>query len=211
MPPSTSSRTQTPTKPPALSRQLPWMLLLGGATGLAAALALILERMALLKDPDHIPACSINPVLNCGSVMSTWQAEAFGFPNPLIGIAAFSALAAVGAVLLTGGTLARPAWIALVMGAAAGLVFVHWLIYQSLYVIGALCPYCMAVWVVTIAAFWSVLVHVASAGHLGRGPFIRAFNRTLGAYHGAALTAWYLAIVALILVRFWSYWRTLLV
>ena len=40
-----------------------------------------------------------------------------------------------------------------------GVVFVHWLIFQSLYVIGALCPYCMVVWAVTIPIFWYVTLH----------------------------------------------------
>ena len=38
------------------------------------------------------------------------------------------------------------------------MVFIHWLIFQSLYRIGALCPYCMVVWAVTIP----LLVVVAS-------------------------------------------------
>ena len=49
-------------------------------------------------------------------------------------------------------------WIGLTIGTLIGAAFVHWLIFQSLYRIGALCPYCMVVWVVTI----SLLVVVAS-------------------------------------------------
>ena len=41
-------------------------------------------------------------------------------------------------------------WVGLAAGTLLGAVFVHWLIFQSLYLIGALCPYCMVVWVVTI-------------------------------------------------------------
>ena len=41
-------------------------------------------------------------------------------------------------------------------GATAGVVFIHWLIYQSVFRIEALRPYCVVVWVVTITAFWSV-------------------------------------------------------
>ena len=37
------------------------------------------------------------------------------------------------------------------LGIALGLLFVHWLIVQSLVVIGALCPWCMVAWVATIA------------------------------------------------------------
>ncbi len=46
----------------------------------------------------------------------------------------------------------------LAAGTLLGTVFVHWLIFQSLYRIGALCPYCMVVWAVTIP----LLVVVAS-------------------------------------------------
>ena len=42
----------------------------------------------------------------------------------------------------------------------------HWLIFQSLYVIGALCPYCMAVWAVTIPICWYVTLHNLERGHL---------------------------------------------
>jgi len=43
---------------------------------------------------------------------------------------------------------------------------VHWLIFQSLYRIGALCPYCMVVWVVTITVFWNVTLHNLTREHL---------------------------------------------
>ena len=47
-------------------------------------------------------------------------------------------------------TLPRWYWAGLAAGTLLGTVFVHWLIFQSLYRIGALCPYCMVVWAVTI-------------------------------------------------------------
>ena len=47
-------------------------------------------------------------------------------------------------------SLPRWYWVGLAVGTLLGAVFVHWLIFQSLYRIGALCPYCMVVWAVTI-------------------------------------------------------------
>jgi uncharacterized membrane protein len=114
----------------------------GGLIGLAASLVLTVEKIALLKSPDYIPTCSIDPILSCGSIMRTEQAEAFGFPNPLLGITGFAVVLTVGVVLLAGAELPRWFWLGLQAGATFGVVFVHWLIYQSLYVIGALCPYC---------------------------------------------------------------------
>ncbi len=49
-------------------------------------------------------------------------------------------------------------WRGLAAGTAVGAGFVHWLVHQSLYDIGALCPYCLVVWAVTIpVAVWTVL------------------------------------------------------
>ncbi len=64
------------------------MLVVAGALGLTASLVLTIEKFSLLADPTYRPSCSINPVISCGSVMSSPQAEAFGFPNPLLGSSA---------------------------------------------------------------------------------------------------------------------------
>ena len=86
--------------------------------------------------------------------MRTAQAAAFGFPNPVMGVASFPVVAAAGALVLSGVRLPRWFWLALQFGVTVGLAFVAWLIVQSLAVIGALCPYCMVVWTVTIAIAW---------------------------------------------------------
>jgi uncharacterized membrane protein len=132
------------------TRALAWWLLASGLIGLVAAFVLAVEKYALLADPTYVPSCSLNPVLSCGSIMASPQAEAFGFPNPLLGIAGFNVVAATGAALLAGARLAEWFWAALQLGVFAAVVFVHWLIFSSLYRIGALCPYCMIVWAVTI-------------------------------------------------------------
>ena len=64
----------------ATDRRLAWLYMVGGAIGLLAAAVLLIEKVALLKDPTYVPSCSINPILSCGSIMQTSQAEAFGFP-----------------------------------------------------------------------------------------------------------------------------------
>ena len=94
----------------AASRPVAWTLTVAGGIGLAAALVLLVEKLALLADPAYIPSCSINPVLSCGSVMRTEQAAAFGFPNPIIGVVGFTALTCVGVVALTGAALSWWFW-----------------------------------------------------------------------------------------------------
>ncbi|WP_300642707.1 vitamin K epoxide reductase family protein [Nocardioides sp.] len=134
-------------------RTLRWLLTVTGVVGLVAAFTLTVEKIALVADPSYVPTCSISPVLSCGSIMSTEQAELFGFPNPLMGLVAFSVLITSGVVLATGARLPRWYWLGLQGGATLGLVFVAWLVEESLYDIGALCPYCMVVWAVVIRLF----------------------------------------------------------
>ena len=192
-------------------RLLAWLLLLGGLVGAAAALVLTVEKLALLRDAAYVPTCSLNPVLNCGSVMRTEQAEVFGFPNPLIGLLAFPVLAAVGAGLLAGAGYRAWFWAGLQVGVTAGMAFVGWLVFQSLYRIGALCPYCMVVWVAVIAAFWYVTL-ANLTGTLGTQPSSRGGRvvRGLVANHAVILTAAYVLIAALITHRFWDYWSSLI-
>ena len=72
-----------------------WVLI-AGVVGLTAAVTLTVEKIELLINPAYVPSCSINPVLSCGSVMVTPQASAFGFPNSLIGIVAFTVVVVTG-------------------------------------------------------------------------------------------------------------------
>jgi uncharacterized membrane protein len=194
--------------PPVLTdRLIGWVLTVGGLAGALAAFVLTVEKVALLKDPSYTPSCSINPILSCGSIMTTAQAEVFGFPNPLLGVATFPVLAATGAAVLAGARLPRWWWLAVQGGALAGAGFVHWLFFQSLYRIGALCPYCMVVWVVMIVTFTYLTLHNAERGRL---PGLRRAVRPLLRVHSAVALLWVLALTALIAVRFWDYWRTLL-
>jgi uncharacterized membrane protein len=189
-----------------LPRALPWLLLLGGGVGFLAAFILTVEKIALSADPTYQPSCSINPVLSCGSVMTTPQASAFGFPNSLIGIGGFAVVAATGAALLAGARLRGWYWAGLQVGVAFGAVFVHWLIAQSLYRIGALCPYCLVAWAVTIPVFWYVTLRNLNAlGDRLPGP-LRQATRRMSAVHAVLLTGWFLLVTSLALQRFWDFW-----
>jgi uncharacterized membrane protein len=183
-----------------------WVLI-AGVVGLAAAVTLTIEKIKLLENPAYVPSCSINPVLSCGSVMVTPQAAAFGFPNPLIGIVAFSVVVVSGVLAIAKVPLPRWYWAGLAVGTTLGVVFIHWLIYQSLYTIGALCPYCMVVWAVTIP----LLVVVASIALAPAGAQERnAVARVVHQWRWSLVALWFTALILLILVRFWDYWSTLI-
>ncbi|MHA6626594.1 vitamin K epoxide reductase family protein [Pseudonocardia sichuanensis] len=195
---------------PLVTRAIGWILTGAGGIGTLAAFALILDRIALLEDPAHVPSCSINPLLSCGPVMDSPQAEVFGFPNPLIGLVAFPVVATTGIVVLAGVALPRWYWLGMQAGTTAGVVFVHWLIAQSLYRIGALCPYCIAVWIVTITAFWYLTLHNLATARSGVPSRWRRAGSAVASYHSALLVGWFLLIAGLIANAFWSYWVSLL-
>ncbi|UUO04114.1 vitamin K epoxide reductase family protein [Mycolicibacterium novocastrense] len=189
---------------PSVGRPSAVWILIAGVLGLAAALALTVEKIELLIDPEYIPSCSFNPVLSCGSVMITPQASAFGFPNSLIGIISFTIVVVTGVLALAKVELPRWYWAGLAVGTLLGTAFVHWLIFQSLYRIGALCPYCMVVWAVTIPLFVVVAV-IALAPQRGN-----TVARVLHTWRWSLVTLWFTGLLLLILVRFWSYWSTLI-
>jgi uncharacterized membrane protein len=181
-----------------------WWVLIAGVAGLTAALTLTVEKISMLTNPSYVPSCSINPVLSCGSVMATPQASAFGFPNPLIGIVAFSVVVVTGVLAVGRTALPRWYWLGLAAGTLLGVVFVHWLIFQSLYRIDALCPYCMVVWTLTIPLF--VVVSSIALRPLGR----YAAVRMLYLWRWSVTALWFATLILLILVHFWYYWSTLI-
>lgn len=191
-------------------RRLAWGLVTGGLVGFVAAAILLIERLRLSQDSDYVPTCSINPVLSCGSVMESAQASLLGFPNPIIGVAAFPVVVTTGMVLLAGGRLMRWYWLGLQTGVTAALGLVAWLVFQSLYRIGALCPYCMVVWAVVLPLFVYVTLRNLSVGVLGRRAAEGRAVAVLRDWHAPLLLLAYLLVIALITERFWSYWSTLL-
>lgn len=190
-------------------RRLGVLLLVAGLIGLAAATQLAIEKFRLLENPFYVPPCSLGEAVDCVAVMRSDQSEAFGFPNPFIGIAGFSALAAAGLIIVTGGRLARPFWLVMQAGLVFGVVFVHWLIFQTLYRIGALCPYCMAVWAVTIPAFWYVTLHNLT-GLAERPTAVGRVAAHLRRGHAVVVSAWLILVAALVAERFWAPWDSIL-
>ncbi|MEB3069084.1 vitamin K epoxide reductase family protein [[Mycobacterium] vasticus] len=181
-----------------------WAVLIAGAIGLVASLTLTVEKIRLLTDPGYVPSCNLNPVLSCGPVMATSQASVFGFPNPLMGIVAFTVVAVTGVLAVAKIELPRWYWVGLTLGTLVGAGFVQWLIFQSLYRIGALCPYCMVVWVVTM----SLLVVFAGFAH--RPDAQRFISQHLHRWRWTFAALWFIALFLLIFLRFQDYWLTLL-
>ncbi|GAA4432512.1 hypothetical protein GCM10023169_38310 [Georgenia halophila] len=188
-------------------RELAWLLVIGGLLGLWAAVELVLSEIKVAGDPNAVLACDVNPIIGCGSFITTWQAHALGVPNAVIGTVAFSAVLTIGVLFLAGVRPARWFWVALTVGAAGAIGCVFWFQYQAFVDIRMLCPYCLVVWLVTIPIFVNVLARAVQAGHVRVGERLRRF---LVLERWLIVALWYLIVVVLAVVVFWSQWMIVL-
>lgn len=131
-------------------------LIIAGAVGLTAAFALTLEKIHKLLHPEEAASCDFSVIVQCGKNLGSWQGSLLGFPNPLIGLMAWSVVITIGVSLFAGARYANWFWRGLNIGAAGALAFVIWLFSQSVFVLGTLCPWCMVTWFAAIPFFWVV-------------------------------------------------------
>jgi uncharacterized membrane protein len=180
-----------------------------GILGWVAAFSLVLERIHVASTPDATLSCDINPFISCKSVMLTAQAQLFGFPNPIIGLAAFFAPVVLGFAILAGARFALWFWRAFLVGIALGFAFVLWLFVQSTFVIHVLCPYCMVAWVAMVPLFWRLFLWAAAEG------IVTVPVRSVGFFVRWADSAWVFTLVTELLAvitivfSFWSLWPIL--
>lgn len=146
---------------------LPIVLIITGLIGWYSAFQLTLDKFAVLVNPEADLDCNLSVLVQCGANLASWQGAVFGFPNPVLGLSGFVAPIAVGVALLAGATFARWFWIAFNVGVAGALGFCVWLMSQSIFSLGTLCPWCMIVWSVTILMFWTLTLSNAKAGVFG--------------------------------------------
>lgn len=187
---------------------LPWyarhtgtavMLLVTAVVGLAATVTLVLERLALDEDPTHITSCDLNPWVSCGTVMKSWQAQLFGFPNQFIGLVSFAVVITVAMGLLAGARYRRWFWLGLNLGVALGFVFCVWLWSQAVYDITALCLYCMIVWAMMIPMLVLLTTRNIVHGVLPSGPGLRRFAVN---WAWPVIVLLYVGVIASIILRF---------
>lgn len=151
---------QTHTRPTAVAV---W-LIIAGVIGWWAAFSLTIEKFHLLADPDAIASCDFGVLVQCSANLESSQGSVFGFPNPILGLTGWVAPVVVGVAILAGARFARWFWWLFELGITFAFVFVIWLISQSIYVLGTLCPWCMVTWVVTIPTFYVVTLHLLRSG-----------------------------------------------
>lgn len=164
-------------------------MLISSLIGLVAALVLSVEAIALAKDPFADLGCNINAVLSCGTVGSSWQASLLGFPNAYLGLIAEPVVITIAVAALGG--VRFPRWFMLSAQVVyfIGFAFAYWLFYQSYFVIGALCPWCLTITVTTTLVFVSMTrvnfldnnFRLSASAYRTVSSWLRAGADTLGA------------------------------
>lgn len=182
-----------------------WWLVFCGVVGLFMSGLIMYDKIQLLQDSGFTPACTLNDVVSCTDVMNSSQASVFVIPNPFIGLVGFGVVLAIGVGLLAGARFRPWFWYGFLAGLALAVVFVHWLAYEAVYNIEALCPYCMVVWAVVLPLFVSTVVRIARsrrADSVGSGTDVADGGAASTLMPVAVVVVWYLGFLALILQQF---------
>ena len=123
------------------------IMLIASAVALGASLILSAETLQLARHPE--------------SALQSWQAEIakFGglsYPNAFFGIAAESVFITIAVIGLA--RVKVPRWFATCtwLGGLAALAYSYWLSTQSLFVIHALCPWCLTLMFSTTIQFMAL-------------------------------------------------------
>jgi uncharacterized membrane protein len=132
------------------SRALAILLIVAGIVGLIAAFALTLDKFDALAHPGIKANCDISVLVQCSKNLGSAEGAVFGFPNPVLGLVMFPAPLIMGVATLAGVRFPRWWWALFNVGVAFAIGFVAFLMTKSVFHLGTLCPWCMAVWSVVI-------------------------------------------------------------
>ncbi|TCD54719.1 vitamin K epoxide reductase family protein [Alloscardovia theropitheci] len=137
------------------------VMLFSSVAALFISFILSAETLQLARNPQNALACDVNSVVSCSTVANSWQAEfikfaGLSFPNAFFGIAAESVFVTVAVLGLSRVKLPKWFTIAAWIGNLFAFAYALWLFSQSVFVIEALCPWCMGL---LLSTFLQVVSH----------------------------------------------------
>ena len=181
--------------------------MLGSAVlSLTASFVLSIDAVRLAANPYAALSCNINSVVSCGTVANSWQASLLGFPNAFLGLVAEPVVITIAVAALGGVRFPRWFMFTAQIVYTVGVLFAYWLFYQSMFNIGALCPWCLLITVSTTLVF-ATLTHVnIRDGNLPLPPRARAtLTNALDADLDAiAVTIWLLVLALAVVSKYGS-------
>jgi uncharacterized membrane protein len=179
-------------------------MLVSAALSLTASFVLSIDAVRLAADPQAALSCNVNSVISCGTVANSWQASLFGFPNAFLGLVAESVVITIAVAGLGGVRFPRRFMFTAQIVYTVGVIFAYWLFYQSMFDIGALCPWCLLVTVSTTMVF-TTLTHVnIRDGNLPLPPRVRSALKSAiyADLDAIAVTIWLLVIALAVVTKY---------
>lgn len=152
---------------------------------------LVYEHLQIAKDASHVSVCDMNAILNCGTVMRTPFAEAFGFPNPYIGLVGYAITITIATAILAGARFSRWYWLCMNVGHVLAFCFILYLWFNTTFVIGALCLFCMIVWIMQTILMTKTTAYNIQTGVIPAPEHIR---------HAVAGWSWFVVILIFVLL-----------
>jgi uncharacterized membrane protein len=196
-----------PVKQLSLKSLFPYLIVVGGLLGLIASLILTHDTLAILKNPNYVPSCNLNPVLSCGDVINTPGDTILGLAYPFYGIGVFMLLIGAGVGMLAGAKYKRWYWLTFQTLMTLGVVGAYYLLIKSVYTIHALCPFCLSIDVIVTTLFWYTSLYNLD------NKVIKLKNKRLNSvyswvrkHHLDLLVLWFLIVIGLLLKHFWYYY-----
>lgn len=165
--------------------------LLTGILAFASSAMLVYEHLQIAKDASHVSVCDMNAILNCGTVMRTPFAEAFGFPNPYIGLVGYAITITIATAILAGARFSRWYWLCMNVGHVLAFCFILYLWFNTTFVIGALCLFCMIVWIMQTILMAKTTAHNIQTGVIPAPEHMR---------HAVAGWSWFVVILIFVLL-----------
>jgi uncharacterized membrane protein len=188
------------------------VMLVASLVALYVSFILSGETLQLARHPQQSLGCDINSVLSCSTVAQSWQAEVIhfqglSFPNAFFGIAAETVFVVI--AVLGVARIALPRWfnVATWWGGLAALAYAYWLFSQSLFVIQALCPWCLALMFSTTIQFMALThatITVRDLPHIdGKLGGLRRFYNSYYRFRIDLVfdVVWILLLIGVILVK----------
>lgn len=173
------------------------VLLIGAILCLVASFVLSLEALMTARDPSTVLACDLSATVSCSGVAAHWSASLLGFPNHFIGMMAFPVVVTIAVSLLAGVRFPRWFMYAALAGVALAAIFAIWLLFMSVFAIGLLCPWCLALDVGLLLVVYGLVRYAVLAGVI-TGAYARRYVEA--GFDTLALMSCYVAIAGLIIV-----------
>jgi uncharacterized membrane protein len=131
-------------------------MLVGALFSLLAAFILSLDVVTLAKNPNANLSCNINAVISCGVVAKTSFASMFGFPNSFMGLMVEPIVITVAVAGLGG--IKFPRWFMFTAQIfySLGFLFAYYLFFIGLFIVQAICPWCLLVTLSTTFVWFSI-------------------------------------------------------